>query len=215
MPRKRSATKFCKITSRKNSSGIFTETGKMKPELSKIALSDSKKIRVDEGGRSVGFFTKNLPGRVDWELVKELKEAAIRYRNKNVRLCLHDDQDALFHTMIILERKGKFYRPHKHLEKGECFHIIEGRMAVFSFGEEGEIVDSCCLDPEGIFIYRVAINMFHAVIPLTEMVIYHESKPGPFLGRQDSIFPSWAPDGMDKQKAEEYTMILQKTLKMF
>ena len=30
------------------------------------------------------------------------------------------------HNMIIFERKGKYYRPHKHEDKGETFQIING-----------------------------------------------------------------------------------------
>lgn len=180
--------------------------------ISKIILDDPEKIRKDESGRSLGLFCRNLPGRVDRQLIDELKEILEQQPEKNIRLCLHEAPDALFHSMIILERQRKYYRPHKHYEKGECFHIIEGRMAVFAFDEKGNVIDSCCLDPSGVFIYRVQVNMYHAVMPLTPIVIYHESKPGPFLDNSDSIFPSWAPDDGDEEKITIYNQQLHDIL---
>ena len=180
--------------------------------LSKIRLTDPGSIRVDTSGRAIGFFCVGLPARVDRELIKELKEMAANYQGKNIRLCLHSGPEATFHTMIILEHKGRYYRPHKHLEKGECFHILEGRMAVFAFDDQGEIIDACCLDPERIFMYKVQVDMYHAVMPLTQTVIYHESKLGPFLGDTDSIFPAWAPDGTNEEDVSEYNRRLLKLL---
>lgn len=147
---------------------------------------------MDEGGKSVGFFCTELPARVDASVVSQLKEAAARYPDKNVRLCLHSGPEAEFHTMIVLDRKGTYYPPHKHARKGECWHMIEGRMAAFAFDESGTVIDAQELDSGDTFMYRLDIGMYHTVIPLTDMVVYHESKPGPFLGSEDSIVPDWA-----------------------
>jgi len=179
--------------------------------LSTIDLNNPDSVWIDERGRSIGFFCRRLPARVDGKLVGELKAAAEKFQ-KNVRLCLHDSPDAAFHEMIILERKRKYYRPHKHLEKGESFHILEGEMAVFTFDGEGNIADACVLQPNGNFIYRVAINTYHAVMPLSDPVLYHEAKPGPFLGDKDSIFPSWAPEGKDEDEIARYIHKLRRAL---
>jgi cupin fold WbuC family metalloprotein len=179
--------------------------------LSTVDLNNPQSVRVDEKGRSIGFFCRRRPVRVDGNLIADLKAAAEKY-GKNVRLCLHDSPDATFHEMIILERKGRYYRPHKHLEKGESYHILEGSMAAFVFDENGRLEDACVLKPDGNFIYRVDINMYHAVLPLADLVIYHESKPGPFLGDKDSIFPEWAPDGSDEDEVARYVDGLRKAL---
>jgi glucose-6-phosphate isomerase len=150
---------------------------------------------------------------VDRTLIDELKQAAENYKGKNLRICLHPGPDAVFHSMIILERKGNYYPPHKHLEKGESWHIIEGTMGAFVFDEGGDIIDACRLDADGAFIYRVDVNAYHAVLPLTDYVIYHESKPGPFLGPQESIFPSWAPDPGDGPAVNGFVARLLNALK--
>ena len=176
----------------------------MKVDQLDMEIRDSERFRIDETGRSIGVFSRELPRYVDWDLVGELKEMATHYGDKNVRLCLHANSESLFHTMVILERSGKYYRPHKHLDKGECFHIIEGKMLILSFSDEGSVIDRCLLEPERAFMYRVAENMYHVAIPLTNIVIYHESKLGPFLKENDSVFPLWAPDGSNEDENAEY-----------
>jgi hypothetical protein len=57
------------------------------------------------------------------------------------------------------------------------------------FKNNGEIKKTCKIMKGDIF--RVPINTFHTMFPLTKFVIYHESKRGPFLKRKDSIFPKW------------------------
>ena len=48
------------------------------------------------------------------------------------------------HDMIILQQKLKFYTPHKHLRKGETYHIIKGSMACVLFNK-GSIKKICHL----------------------------------------------------------------------
>jgi len=180
--------------------------------LSSIHLHDSRSVQRAEG-RSLAFFCKRKPVRVDRELVSELKRVASELNGKNVRLCLHEGPEARFHDMVIVEHPGNYYRPHKHLEKGESFHILEGSMAVFVFDEQGQVVDACVLEEQGNFLYRIDTDMYHAVMPLSDRVVYHESKPGPFTGAGDSVFPAWAPEGCDPDEVRRYTDFLRSTLK--
>ena len=184
----------------------------MRENGNNISLMDSRQFNIDETGRSIGIFSSELPICVDWKLIEELKEIATSSTDKNVRLCLHSNPDALFHTMIIVEKQGKYYPPHRHVDKGECFHIIKGSMGIFSFDIDGVVIDCARLEPMNNFIYRVAENMYHSVIPLTPVVVYHESKVGPFRGRKDSIVAPWAPDGSDTAENEEYYSILLREL---
>jgi cupin fold WbuC family metalloprotein len=180
--------------------------------LSKIHLDDPDTFTIDEGIRSVAFFCIRRPVKIGREVIQELKNATLKYGGKNIRICLHSGPAESFHNMIILENRGEYYRPHKHLKKSDSIHIIEGEMAIFSFDDQGMVLDACRLNIHGNFIYRVEDNMYHVVMPLSPKVIYHESKLGPFLGDQDKIFPNWAPDGTDKESEMTYMKNLQKEL---
>ena len=177
-----------------------------------IIRLDPEIYRVDETGRSTGIFTKQLPTSVDWNTINQLVDMAETGGGKSIRLCLHDNPDASFHTMIIVDKEGTYYRPHKHIDKGECFHIIRGRLAIFTFDEEGTVTDSCQLEPEQTIMYRVAVNCYHAVMALSPTVVYHESKPGPYLQDDDSVFPPWAPDNWDEAQITRYCEELSRGL---
>lgn len=175
-------------------------------------LHDPAVVRLDDAGRSRAYFFLRGPVTVDRALIGELKEIASGLGGRNVRICLHEGPTAAFHEMIIFERPGVYSRPHKHLVKGESYHLIEGSMGAFVFDEEGAVVNACVLEAAGNFIYRVGVNTFHAVMPLGDFVIYHEAKPGPFTGDTDSIYPPWAPDGRDAAAAARYTDGLRRML---
>ncbi|MGH7058300.1 MAG: WbuC family cupin fold metalloprotein, partial [Acetobacteraceae bacterium] len=121
-----------------------------------------------------------------------------------VRLCLHASPDAPFHSMLIHERKGTFYPPHRHAEKGENWHIVEGRMAVFIFDRGGRVTDARRLGRMDGLIYQLDPGIYHTVIALSDTVIYHETKPGPFLGAADSLVPVWSPDPSDLEAVRFY-----------
>lgn len=182
------------------------------PSCSTVRLDDPEQVWEDGRAKSVSFFCRREPVRVDAALLDELKAVASRIGNKNARVCLHDSPDAAFHEMIIFERRGGYLRPHKHENKGESYHVIEGAMAAFIFHEDGRVVDACRIGAGGAIAYRVGANMFHAVMPLTEYVIYHEAKPGPFLGVHDSIYPPWAPDGVDAAAVSAFQQRLLNAL---
>ena len=172
--------------------------------ISSVDLQDPDSVWLDEGGRSLGFFCKKKPVRVDAALLRELKETSVRLEGKDMRICLHESPDAAFHDMIILVRRGNYYRPHKHPSKGESYHIIEGSLGVAIFDEDGNVEDACVLAPNHSLIYRTGENMYHAVIPVSDLVIYHESVAGPFIREHNSVFPHWAPDGSKDEESSVY-----------
>ena len=180
--------------------------------VSTIAFDDPRSVWQDKSAKTVAYFCRKPPIKIDGRLLDELKRLAARLGGQNVRLCLHESPEAVFHEMIILEHAGKYYRPHKHTAKGESYHIIEGSLGVIVFDEQGKVEDACVLNPHGPLVYRIGANMYHMILPLSEFVIYHESKPGPFVRERDSLNPSWAPDGGNTAIAADYVLKLQAAL---
>lgn len=136
-----------------------------------------------------------LPGQI-----AELKEAAARTPFRRARLCLHKDHDDSVQEMVIAFCRGSYTRPHRHHGKNESFHIIEGQVAVVIFDDEGNVTHRLTLGPPGsgnIFIYRLRSSIWHAVIPLTNFVVLHETTSGPFEPGQSEPAP-WAPDGSNQ-----------------
>lgn len=171
---------------------------------------DPSRLRFDSKAKSLSFFCLKRPARIDARVISDLKTLAARGGGQNARICLHAGPDSPHHDMIVLEHRGKYYRPHKHTDKGEAFHVMEGRLGLLAFDETGSVIDAHVLHPGDI--YRVEASMYHAVLPQTDQVLYHENKPGPFLGDGDSIYPNWAPDGSEPDAVTSYVEGLNKIL---
>ncbi len=178
---------------------------------SKISLDDKETIRIDDSGRSLAYFRKNNITQVDYDLVYKLKEIALGLK-KNVRLCLHESNEADFHDMVIVEKRGKYYKPHKHTTKEESYHIIEGVLGVFIFDDYGKIIETTVLEPSKIFLYRIEKEVWHTIIPLTSLAVFHESKRGPFIRERDHVCAEWAPEESQISEIEQYMRKLEENL---
>lgn len=93
--------------------------------------------------------------------------------------------------MIIFHWKGTYCRPHKHLKKEETCHMIEGIQRIFTFNNKGKIIKNVLMDAKKNIIFRIDKNTFHSSKIISKYVIFHESKPGPYLGKRDSVYPYW------------------------
>ena len=147
-----------------------------------------KNLKQDKKAKTPSFFFKKESEKFDKKYTAFL-ENFYKKNKKDVRICLHSKKDSKHHDMVILQQRKNFYTPHKHFKKGETYHIIKGSMACVLFSEKGKIKKICHIKKNDIF--RTPINIFHTMLPVTKFVIYHESKTGPFLKKNDSVFNSW------------------------
>ncbi len=172
--------------------------------LSTLSLlkPDPTRLVEDLNAKTRSFFCTRLPVRIDKPLLDELRQLG---RDGTVRVCLHSSPEADHHDMVILEHAGRYYPPHKHDRRGECFHVVEGVLGVLTYAEDGAILDAWRLGAGDI--YRVDRGQYHQAIPLSECVIYHESMPGPYRGPGDSTYPDWAPDGSNADAAAKFVAV--------
>ena len=135
--------------------------------------------------------------KVDKEYITYLKSLAGKNADRKCTMCLHNDIRAHVHEMINIYPQGAYVRPHSHPFKTETKIIIEGKMQVFIFDSNGEIVDEFVMEKDGISILRLNKGIIHTNIPLTD-IVFHEITEGPFVGKDDSVFPKWAPEPDDE-----------------
>ena len=168
-------------------------------------------LRRDLGARSLSYYCVNTFEHLKASHIQQLIEHSIAEGRVNTRICLHSAPPDPFHDMIIVEYQHNYYPPHRHPQKGETHHIIQGEMAVLVFDDKGSVTNGTILGgPSGSVVSRVGTGLWHTILPLSEIVVYHESKPGPFLGEQDRIFPDWAPRGGDHRLIAEYRAALRQ-----
>ena len=143
---------------------------------------------------------------VSFSDIKNLIQMAKRTMRKRIRLCAHPSSLNHVHDMLIIHFHDTYVRPHKHLRKDETFHIIEGRLKIVIFHDDGsifKIIDLNEYSSKGNFFYRMSKSYYHTVIPLSQVVVFHETTKGPFV-EEDTIFPTWAPDGENKNDVKNF-----------
>lgn len=131
--------------------------------------------------------------------VAVLKQMTIANPRKRIRLCAHPTVENSLHEMLILHTNETYVRPHKHLNKSESLHVVEGQADVVFFDEVGLIQKVVSLGPYaegGMFYYRIEQPWFHTLVIYSDIFIFHEVTNGPFDVTQ-TVFPSWAPENDD------------------
>ena len=145
------------------------------------------------------FHNKEDYAVVGPEWIERLKTTALRSPLRRARLCLHRSDDDKLHEMIIALTRDCLFPPHRHIAKTESFHIIDGRLIIVIFKEDGTPIRSLFMaptGPDGVLCYRMCTPSFHAVLPLDEVVIFHEVTNGPFV-RNEVVLADWAPNTQD------------------
>ncbi len=141
---------------------------------------------------------------LDDSMIEWVMDKAEASSNGQARICMHSNKDDLVHEMFIAQKKHKYVRPHKHIEKSESFHIIAGKLIILLFDCNGKITSSIILDAElkeSLFV-RIERDVFHMPIALTN-VVFHEVSNGPFI-KEECVFASWAPEVDDKDECNIY-----------
>lgn len=167
-------------------------------------------IRFDPGDHFVEseevIYSKKRQVIVDQAIVASLKSKSINNARHRIRLCTHSALSDLLHEMFIVHAFGTYVRPHKHTEKSESIHVVEGRVDLILFTEEGEIGNVVQLGDYGSshpFFFRSDTSVFHSLVIRSEYLVFHETTNGPF-DRSHTVFAPWAPIDNDTAEVAEY-----------
>lgn len=146
------------------------------------------------------YFTRDKIIKLEHRDVAFLKEKAEGNGRKRVRLCTHQSIEDKVHEMFIVHKKNTYVHPHKHLNKIESFHIIEGIVDIILFDEMGTITEVIRMGEYlsgNKFYYRISGPTYHTLLIRSHILVFHETTSGPF-NRGDTIFAPWAPDESDE-----------------
>jgi len=149
------------------------------------------------------FYNKDDIAQVGDDWIARLKQAASESPLRRSRLCLHRSNDDPVQEMILALCRDVLFRPHRHLRKSESFHIIEGELYVMVFNDAGQVVRTIHMGPPDsgrIFCYRLGTSAWHAILPRSDFVVFHETTAGPFTPHEPAQFAPWAPVELDLLK---------------
>ena len=145
-----------------------------------------------------------------------LKQRLANAPRGRVRLCAHPGNDDLLHEMIIALSRQSYIRPHRHPNKSESFHIIQGAVDIIIFDDVGGITDRLSLGDlsTGLpMFYRLNAPLFHTLIIRSDVLVFHETTNGP-LRAGDAEFAAWAPAAEDQTAARQYMTELERSVQM-
>jgi len=138
--------------------------------------------------------------------IEELKERARQSPESKARICTHHSPRDPVQEMLIVHGKNCYVRPHKHLEKPEAFHVIEGKATLFLFEDNGDIKEAIKLgsyDSGGFFYYRLSEPLYHGLLIESEWFVFHEVTKGPFEP-DETVYPDWAPTGESAASVQQF-----------
>jgi cupin fold WbuC family metalloprotein len=151
---------------------------------------------------------------VDAATIEALKRGAAVNPRGRIRLCAHRSVADSVHEMLIVHTRDTYVRPHKHLDKCESFHVIEGDVDVVLFDEAGGITDVIAmgsLQSGRRFYYRIADPLYHTLLIRSDVLVFHETTPGPFR-REQTVFAPWAPEDGDAQAVGRFLASVETRL---
>ncbi|MCE5277930.1 MAG: WbuC family cupin fold metalloprotein [Planctomycetaceae bacterium] len=153
------------------------------------------------------FFNTQRVLPVDQALIERIKVRALASPRGQFRLCLHQSIQDAVQEMIIAQRQGVFYPPHCHDDTSVSVQVLQGRLTVIIFDDNGSVIERHDLQPHGQggeFCLRLSKGCWHMNLPRSPMTVFYETLAGPFLRETANRFPAWAPASGDPQAVRDY-----------
>ena len=140
------------------------------------------------------------------EIKEGINNAIISERRRFPKI-LHNPGD-VFNRVVNFIMNDSYMQPHLHPgdEKIEKIHIIEGKLAVFFFDDEGEITKITILEKGGIEMIAVPAFTWHTYAMLTDYAITYETMMGKYDPHTWKDFFTIAP----AENTEESIIYLKK-----
>ena len=177
--------------------------------MTEIDLLTENNLKNDVDALSLSLFCHEPFTLINDKVINQLKETSLLKGNVNIRVCMHSDIDSNLHDMIILMRSESYCRPHMHTNTDETVQIIEGKLLIVLFEENGNILRTGIIKDNEMT--RIPVGTFHTLMSLTPYVIFHESKSGPFI-RDETVFAKWSPQKQSKEGLAYDLLLKNKVL---
>jgi cupin fold WbuC family metalloprotein len=107
-------------------------------------------------------------------LIKEAKAENLNI----IRCCLHQNEESLLMSMLIVIRNKYIYPAHKHAWKDESYTILKGECEFQELDDKGNQLSSIILKRNDTLLN---VNKgFHLIKPMGEILAFMETTTGPF-----------------------------------
>ena len=149
--------------------------------------------------------------RLDRRAIAFVRDQALRNPRGRARICAHRDSSNRLHEMLIGISAASYVRPHRHEDKSESFHLVEGNADVVILSDDGAIEDVVELGAEANFYYRLEAPRYHTLLLNSPALVIHETTNGPFVPDGTDWAPFAPAEGTPEARA--YTEGLRRSVK--
>ena len=122
------------------------------------------------------------------------------------RICTHTSDKSPVQEMVIAFTRETYVHPHRHIEKSESFHVIEGELAVVFFDDSGRETSRIELGSYGSdrpFFFRAEGQKWHTVLIHSDIALVHETTVGPYE-KDVRLLAPWAPEMNDHKAIHQF-----------
>lgn len=132
---------------------------------------------------------------ITYDELQSLAETAQHADRRRSNLNIHDTLDEGVQRLFIATQPETYIRPHRHCEphKWEFFIILEGRMSLLQFSDDGSITNRIELSEKDTRAIEIPPNTWHSYVCLEPNTIALEIKEGAYIPTSISDLSPWSP----------------------
>lgn len=150
---------------------------------------------------------------IDEHLLDETREKALQSPRLRMNYNFHERLDDPVNRLLNVMEPGTYLPPHRHLDpdKDETFLILRGKVALFTFDDEGNIIKKLVMDPKaGVYGADIPAGTWHTLLVMEPGSVIFEAKPGPFSPLAPEHIGPWSPKADDEEGVRMYLEYLSQ-----
>ncbi len=127
-------------------------------------------------------------------LLEELDRKAQASPRLRTNHNLHEAPEAPIQRLVVKLRQGTYIRPHRHPQRWELGLVLQGRMDLVLFDDQGTLTERITMTPvRGTLAVELPKAQWHSYIAVSDAATFFEVKEGPYDPATAGEFATWAP----------------------
>ena len=123
---------------------------------------------------------------IDKELLDLVSEQAKASPRLRMNYNFHQSLEEKCHRFLNAVEPGTVVPIHRHPTKDETFVLLRGRVVVYTYNDDGSILERIELNPnEGRYGVDIPKGVWHKVESLESGSVFFECKEGPFVPHEE------------------------------
>ena len=123
---------------------------------------------------------------IDQKLLNKVSSEAKESPRLRMNYNFHLSLDEKCHRFLNAVEPGTVVEIHRHPTKDETFVLLRGRVLVYTYNDDGSVLESVELNPnEGRYGVNIPKGVWHNLESLESGSVFFECKEGPFVPHEE------------------------------